>query len=142
DALLADEDVRGLALEIAGVLARHAPHTLWELLESIARADDAAVRVLLAYLAGAFDRGWDAGLTPDESADLYALLEHLLPRDPDSGFARSSTVTTEDHASFWRSRIIERLTMAGTSDAVAAITKLEHEFDEHGWLRRMRHRAQ
>jgi hypothetical protein len=131
-----------LTLDIAGVLASHSPRDLWERLQAVVAEDEGAGRVLLARLADRSESGWDAELRPDESAHLFALLQRLLPWDPNIGATRTSVVTTEDNAAFWRARIIDRLVLAGTPDATAAIAQLEHEFDEFGWLRRHRHRAQ
>jgi hypothetical protein len=139
--LLGDERQRNLALGLVGVLAAHAPRRLWDIITSIAD-NDPAQRVLLSRLTDRSESGWDAALEPTELAQLFGLLDRLFPRDLDAPEERFFHMTIEMQASIWRGHILERLVARGSSEAVAVIAQLEAQFDENGWIRRMRHRAQ
>jgi hypothetical protein len=140
-ALTGSDEHRALALDMAGALGAHAPQRLWDLVEVIAAEGDQAPRILLARLTDRSDSGWDGVLEPAQLVRLFGLLDRLFPRDLDSAAERSHRITIEQQASFWRSRIVERLAATATLEAVAAIQTLEDLCDDNGWLRRMGHRA-
>ncbi|WCB91588.1 hypothetical protein DSM104299_00259 [Baekduia alba] len=139
--LVGDEDQRELALDLAGALAAHAPRRLWPMVESIVGNDDVAGRILLSRLIDRSESGWEGALEPAELARLFGLLRRLFPPDPDAPDGRTFAVTIEMQASFWQSRIVERLVAEGTRDAVSVVAALAAKHDDNGWLRRMYHRA-
>ena len=139
---ICDADRRDATLRIAAILARHAPAIAWEVLETAAAASDEAGRLLLTSLLDRSESGWFRDLTPCELGRLYALVHRFFPPAPDSAQERSGAMTPAMMASFCRSRILEVLVSAGTAEAVAVITALEEEFDQYGWIRGIRHRAQ
>jgi hypothetical protein len=139
---ICDEEDREVSLGIADVLARHALAVLWTLVKDLVASDTDAARLLLGRLAHESGSEWSRHLEPEQLGELFGWLQQCLPPEPMTPQQRAGAVTTAMEASFWRSRILEHLVSAGTQAAVNVVARLEGEFDQFGWIRRMRHRAQ